>query len=220
VARTAQRLGITSALNDSPSLALGSAEVTPLELTAAYAAFANGGTGVIPYVITSIKDHKGAVLYKRKPQDLGRVIEEPYVAMMNAMLRETLLSGTARKAALPGWQAAGKTGTSQEFRDAWFVGYTGALTTTVWLGNDDSEATKKVSGGSLPVEIWSRMMQAALRGSKPVALLTDWRYSQTQEVAGQALDTTGNVGDPQRIDPPEDVPADPGLPVDITQQAQ
>jgi penicillin-binding protein 1A len=175
---------------------------------------------VIPYVITSIKDQKGKVLYKRKPQDLGRVIEEPQVAMMNAMLRETLLSGTARKAALPGWQAAGKTGTSQEFRDAWFVGYTGALTTTVWLGNDDSDPTKKVSGGSLPVEIWSRMMQASLKGTKPVALLTDWRYSQTQEIVGQPLDTTGNVGEPQRIELPEEGPANLDMPMDITQQAQ
>ncbi len=223
VARTAQRLGITSALNDSPSLALGSAEVTPLELTAAYVAFANGGTGVIPYVINSIKDAKGKVLYKRKPQDLGRVIEEPYVAMMNAMLRETLLTGTARKAALPGWQAAGKTGTSQEFRDAWFVGYTGALTTLVWLGNDDSDPTKKVSGGSLPVEIWSRMMQAALKGETPVAMLTDWRYSQTQEIAGQPMDTTGNVGEigePERIGMPDEAASDASAPLDITQQPQ
>ncbi len=218
VARTAQRLGITSALNDSPSLALGSAEVTPLELTAAYTAFANGGTGVIPYVIVSIKDHQGDVLYKRKAQNLGRVIEEPQVAMMNAMLRETLLSGTARKAALPGWQAAGKTGTSQEFRDAWFVGYTGALTTTVWLGNDDNDKTRKVSGGSLPVEIWSRMMQTALKGTKPIALLTDWRYSQTAELQGQLDETTGNVGEPPPLDPP--VQGDPGMPVDITPQGQ
>jgi penicillin-binding protein 1A len=209
VARTAQRLGITSALNSSPSLALGSAEVTALELTAAYTAFANGGTGVIPYVITSIKDQKGKVLYKRKPQDLGRVIEEPQVAMMNAMLRETLLTGTGRRAALPGWQAAGKTGTSQDFRDAWFVGYTSALTTTVWLGNDDNDTTRKVSGGSLPVEIWSRMMQTALKGTKPVALLTDWRYSQTQEIVGEPIDLTGEVGSAERIMLPEDMAEDP-----------
>jgi penicillin-binding protein 1A len=220
VARTAQRLGITSALNDSPSLALGSAEVTPLELTAAYTAFANGGTGVIPYVIVSIREQKakgGKLLYERQPQDLGRVIEEPQVAMMNAMLRETLLTGTARKAALPGWQAAGKTGTSQNFRDAWFVGYTGALTTTVWLGNDDSDPTRKVSGGSLPVEIWSRMMQDALKGATPVALLTDWRYSQTQEVAGAIDETTGNVDlvPPQRIGLPEEE-GEIGEPVSIT----
>ncbi len=90
----------------------------------------------------------GKTLYRRKPANLGKVIEDQHVAMMNAMLRETLLSGTARKAALPGWQAAGKTGTSQEFRDAWFIGYTAALTTAVWLGNDGNDPTKKVSAAA------------------------------------------------------------------------
>ena len=80
------------------------------------------------------------------------------------MMQETLLTGTARKAELPGWQAAGKTGTSQDWRDAWFVGYTSYLVAGVWLGNDDDSPTKKVSGGNLPVEIWSRFMKAAHEG--------------------------------------------------------
>jgi penicillin-binding protein 1A len=88
--------------------------------------------------------------------------------MMNAMMRETLLTGTARGAQLPGWPAAGKTGTSQDFRDAWFVGYTSRLVTGVWLGNDDSSPMKKATGGGLPVEIWSRVMKAAHQGV-PVA---------------------------------------------------
>ena len=90
--------------------------------------------------------------------------------MMNAMMRETLLTGTARKAEIPGWEAAGKTGTTQDFRDAWFVGYTGSLVTGVWLGNDDSGPTKRVTGGNLPVEVWSRFMRTALQNSQPVAL--------------------------------------------------
>ena len=89
--------------------------------------------------------------------------------MMNAMMQETLLTGTARKAELPGWQAAGKTGTSQDWRDAWFVGYTSRLVTGVWLGNDDGSPTKKASGGNLPVEIWSRFMRAAHRGRAAAA---------------------------------------------------
>jgi len=91
-------------------------------------------------------------------------------------MQETLLTGTARKAELPGWQAAGKTGTSQDWRDAWFVGYTSYLVAAVWLGNDDDSPTKKVSGGNLPVEIWSRFMKAAHEGA-PVAALpgVDWR---------------------------------------------
>ena len=92
------------------------------------------------------------------------MIDPQYVAMMNEMMQETLLTGTAHKAELPGWQAAGKTGTSQDWRDAWFVGYTSYLVAGVWLGNDDGSPTKKVSGGNLPVEIWSRFMKAAHQG--------------------------------------------------------
>ena len=106
----------------------------------------------------------GKLLYQRTPDNLGRIIEPRYVAMMNAMMQETLLTGTARKAELPGWPAAGKTGTSQDFRDAWFIGYTGHLVTGVWLGNDDNSPTKKTTGGGLPVEIWSRFMKAGAPG--------------------------------------------------------
>src|SRR5207253_4665790 len=90
--------------------------------------------------------------------------------MMNDMLQETLLTGTGRKADIPGWPAAGKTGTSQDFRDAWFVGYTGQLVAGVWLGNDDNSPTRKVTGGGMPAEIWSRFMRAAHQGI-PVAVL-------------------------------------------------
>jgi len=85
-------------------------------------------------------------------------------------MQETLLSGTAHKAELPGWMAAGKTGTSQDFRDAWFIGYTANLVTGVWLGNDDSTPTRKATGGGLPVEIWTRFMKAAHQGVTPVPL--------------------------------------------------
>src|SRR5207244_12163071 len=94
----------------------------------------------------------------------GRIVEPRHVAMMNAMMRETRLIGTAQKAQLPGWQAAGKTGTSQDFRDAWFIGYTSHLVAGVWLGNDDSSPTKKATGGGLPVDIWSRFMRSAHQG--------------------------------------------------------
>ena len=103
-----------------------------------------------------------------QPDQLGQVIEPRHVAMMNTMMRETLLSGTARKAEIPGWMAAGKTGTSQDFRDAWFIGYTANLVTGVWLGNDDNSPTRKATGGGLPVEVWTRFMRAAHQGV-PVA---------------------------------------------------
>jgi penicillin-binding protein 1A len=170
VVAVAHRLGITSNLEPVPSIALGSSEVTPLEMVSAYAAFANGGVGVQPHVIARVRTVSGKQLYARRNASFGRVIDPQCVAMMNQMLEETLLTGTARKAELPGWQAAGKTGTSQEWRDAWFIGYTGALVAGVWLGNDDSSPTKKVSGGNLPVEIWSRFMKAALQGVPPTGL--------------------------------------------------
>ena len=168
VIRTAYRLGIASKLEPNASIALGTSEVSPLELVSAYTPFANGGLAVAPHVIARITAGNGKVLYVRNEQPLGRIIEARYVAMMNEMMQQTLIIGTARKAALPGWPAAGKTGTSQDFRDAWFIGYTSHLVTGVWLGNDDGTPTKKVTGGALPVEIWSRFMRGAHQGV-PVA---------------------------------------------------
>ena len=189
VVQAAQRLGIASPLQANPSIALGTSEVTPLELVGAYAAFANGGVGVIPYVVASVKTTDGRLLYKRGEAGLGRVVDPSAVAMMNAMMRETFLIGTARKGEIPGWETAGKTGTSQDFRDAWFVGYTGTLVTGVWLGNDDGSPTKRLSGGNLPVEVWSRFMRMALAGQTPVSLPGGgtWQGRDSPaEVAGSA----------------------------------
>lgn len=170
IIRTAHRLGIGSHLEPNASIALGTSEVSPLELTGAYAVFANGGYRATPYVITRITDAKGKLIYARSNRPPPLVVDPRYVGMMNYMLRQTLTIGTAKHASLPGWPAAGKTGTSQNFRDAWFVGYTAHLVTGVWLGNDDGTPTKHVTGGSLPVAIWSRFMQAASQGV-PVAEL-------------------------------------------------
>ena len=126
--------------------------------------------------------------------------------MMNGMMRETLLTGTARKAELPGWEAAGKTGTSQDFRDAWFVGYTSRLVAGVWLGNDDNSPTKRASGGNLPVEIWSRFMGVALKG-QPVAGLPSgaWRSENAaipEEIAKPIDDLIGLfTGEPKSATP-------------------
>ena len=170
VIRTAYRLGIDSPLEPNASIALGTSEVSPFELVSAYTAFANGGYAASPHVIERIRTSDGKTLYARAPRALGRIVDARYVAMMNAMMRQTLVSGTARHAELPGWQAAGKTGTSQDYRDAWFIGYTSRLVTGVWLGNDDSSPTKKATGGGLPVDIWSRFMQTAMRGIAPTPL--------------------------------------------------
>src|SRR3954451_13937983 len=170
VVRTAHRLGISSKLDANAAIALGTSEVSLTELVGAYAPFANGGLGVSPHVVTRIRTGEGKVLYLRPADQLGQVIEPRHVAMMNTMMQETLLSGTARKAEIPGWMAAGKTGTSQDFRDAWFIGYTANLVTGVWLGNDDNSPTRKATGGGLPVEVWTRFMKVAHQGV-PIAAL-------------------------------------------------
>ncbi len=167
VVKTAHRLGISSKLDPNASIALGTSEVSVLELVGAYVPFANGGNAVVPHVVEGVRTLDGRVVYARPSSVLGRVVEPRIVAMMNQMMRETLLTGTARKADLPGWSAAGKTGTSQDFRDAWFIGFTSRLVTGVWLGNDDSSPSRKATGGGLPVEIWSRFMKVAHQGMTP-----------------------------------------------------
>jgi penicillin-binding protein 1A len=189
VVRTAHRLGISSKLDANASIALGTSEVSLTELVGAYVPFANGGQGVSPHVVTKIRTSQGKVLYARPADRLGQVIEPRHVAMMNIMMQETLLSGTARKAEIPGWIAAGKTGTSQDFRDAWFIGYTANLVTGVWLGNDDNSPTRKATGGGLPVEVWTRFMRAAHQGV-PVAALPGLQaggfFSNFLQAASQA----------------------------------
>ncbi|MGY8668418.1 penicillin-binding protein 1A [Bradyrhizobium sp. UFLA05-109] len=189
VVRTAHRLGISSKLEPNASIALGTSEVSVVELVGAYAPFANGGLAVSPHVVTKIKTIEGGkLLYMRQPDERNQVIEPRYVAMMNTMMRETLISGTAKKAEIPGWMAAGKTGTSQDYRDAWFIGYTANLVTGVWLGNDDNSPTKKATGGGLPVEVWSRFMRTAHEGV-PVAALPNsqvgWGLSNLAQAASQ-----------------------------------
>jgi penicillin-binding protein 1A len=188
VATTAQRLGIRSKLDANASIALGTSAVTPLELVSAYASFANGGVSVEAYVITEVITREGDLLYTRPDATPHQVIDPMILANFNVMMRETVKSGTAKKVDLPGWDAAGKTGTSQDFRDAWFIGYTGALVTGVWLGNDDNSPTKHVAGGSLPVEIWSRFMKQALAKTKPVILpASELPQSDLFSVLGRAL---------------------------------
>ena len=170
VTSTAARLGIRSKLEPNASIALGTSEVSPLELVGAYATFANGGAGVIPYVITDVRTRDGQLIYSRSGGGLGQVVTPQAVGMMNVMLHETMVSGTARKGDIAGWELAGKTGTTQEFRDAWFVGYSATLVAGVWLGNDDGTPTKHLSGATMPVDIWHKFMVAALKTERPQPL--------------------------------------------------
>lgn len=196
VVRTAHRLGIASKLDANASIALGTSEVSLTELVSAYAPFANGGSAVTPRVVSRIRTSGGKVLYMRPSDPPSQVVDPRYVAMMNAMMQETLLSGTARKAEIPGWPAAGKTGTSQDFRDAWFIGYTSNLVAGVWLGNDDNSPTKKATGGGLPVEIWSRFMKVAHQGVPVAGLPGGGRTGWISNVAQNAPPAPPQYGVP------------------------
>ncbi len=160
VISTARRLGISSKLHENPSIALGTSEVSLLELTGAYTPFMNGGYGVIPQIITRIRTRQGRVLFERSGSGPGQIIEPRHVAAMNRMLRAAITSGTGKNARMRR-MIAGKTGTSQGFRDAWFIGYSADLSTGIWVGNDDGSSMKKVTGSGLPARIWKKFMTAA-----------------------------------------------------------
>jgi penicillin-binding protein 1A len=170
VVQTARRLGIEAPLKANASIALGTSEVTLLELTGSYAAFMNGGYKATPHVIGRVSTHEGKVLYENTYTNPPRVIDPAVAAMMNQMLVRVVEEGTGRKARLDGWPAAGKTGTTQSYRDALFVGYTANLATGVWFGNDDGKPMKNVTGGGLPAETWKQFMQAAHSGLPPANL--------------------------------------------------
>ncbi|MCK5621983.1 MAG: PBP1A family penicillin-binding protein [Alphaproteobacteria bacterium] len=169
VTATARRLGITSEIGTDPALALGTYEVTLLELTAAYAVMANGGIGVWPYGITEVMDGEGRVLFRRSGGGPGRVVAAENVAAINDVLTATITWGTGKAAKLDR-PAAGKTGTSQDSRDAWFIGYTSDLIAGVWFGNDDNSPMDRVGGGSYPALTWRAFMQPALEGVAPKPL--------------------------------------------------
>ncbi len=168
VVDTAHRFGIQSKLTANASLALGTSEVTLMELTDAFVPFANGGYRAPVHMITKITDGDDKTLYDYPAEQQQRIITEQVLGMMNAMLRRTVEDGTAKRAKFGNWPAAGKTGTSQSSRDAWFIGYTANLTTGVWFGNDDGKPTKKITGGGLPAMAWKTFMTAAHKGV-PVA---------------------------------------------------
>jgi penicillin-binding protein 1A len=171
VIAVARRLGITTDLENAPSLALGTSEVTLLELTQAYGALASGGIGVWAHGIVEIKDVDGKILYRRSGGGPGRVIRPADSRQMTAMLSQAIANGTGKAAAI-GPPAAGKTGTSQSYRDAWFVGYTADLVAGVWVGNDDGSAMKGVTGGNVPAQLWAALMRKAHEG-KPVRSLVE-----------------------------------------------
>jgi penicillin-binding protein 1A len=167
---TAHRLGIASELRTDATLALGTSEVTLLELTGAYGAFASGGRLIEPHIVTAIRTGKGHVLYRRPAPTAQIVVSPQHAGALNDMLNAALVFGTGRSAGIPLHPACGKTGTAQDFRDAWFVGYTAHFTGGVWVGNDDRRPMKRVAGGTLPAKIWREVMLLAHEGLAPMSL--------------------------------------------------
>ena len=169
VIKMAKIMGINSPILNNPSLALGTSEVNLLELTAAYDVLANNGNGVFVHGIRSIENTDGENLFTRKIQGPGKILEATVVKTMTQMMEETIKTGTGKKARL-NRPAAGKTGTSQSLRDAWFVGFTSNIVVGVWFGNDDDSPMKKITGGTAPAILWNDFMKKAHLNIEPRAL--------------------------------------------------
>jgi penicillin-binding protein 1A len=163
VAATARRLGITTPINTDPAMALGTSLVEPIEMAQAYAAFADGGDKVTAYGVERIRTTSGQLLYQRRPQAPVPVIANPALDELTGMMRTVLTQGTGKRAAIPGYDLAGKTGTTSDYRDAWFCGFTGGLTTVVWMGRDDNRPMRRITGGIAPAELWHDYMRIALK---------------------------------------------------------
>lgn len=157
----ARRLGVTSNLEPDLSLALGSSGVPMIEMATAYAILGRGGLAVEPYAIKQITNKEGDVLYKREaPSKNRQVVASNDITQITAMMQSVIQNGTGKAASIP-YPAAGKTGTSQDFRDAWFIGFTNKYAGAVWFGNDDNSPTKRLTGGAAPARVWREVMMMA-----------------------------------------------------------
>ncbi|MGE4351497.1 MAG: transglycosylase domain-containing protein [Bdellovibrionales bacterium] len=193
VIAAARALGITSPMDRDLSLALGTSLATPLEMTGVYAAFATGGRAVTPYGIKEIRNRKGEVVFRREAVTLPVTVDQQAVATLVGMLQGVVSYGTGKRAALDR-PVAGKTGTSSDYRDAWFLGFTGDYVTGVWMGNDDNKPMKKVTGGNLPATLWHDFMVEAEAG-KPVSDLVSQSY--VPPPATQPMDILHDVPPPR-----------------------
>ncbi|WP_127076888.1 transglycosylase domain-containing protein [Rhodomicrobium lacus] len=170
VVEVANRLGVMSAKNVGLTMALGTSETTLLEMTSGFAVFANGGFSVVPEIVERIRDDQGRVLFERSKAPPPRIVSPRAISAMNDMMNSVVAGGTAMAASLDFYPAAGKTGTSQKYKDAWFIGYTAQWVGGVWMGNDNASPMRGVTGGSLPAEIWKQIMLKAHEGLMAKAL--------------------------------------------------
>ena len=225
VAATAKRLGIQSKINTDPAMALGTAEVTPLEMAQAYIPFSNGGYKATAHGIVRIRTASGKVVFQyREPGEDGgriRVINNPPLQEMNQMLRGVMTRGTGGGALIPGYDLAGKTGTTSDYRDAWFDGFTGGFVTIVWVGRDDNSQMAKVTGGMTPAAIWKTYMTSALKRIQVSAIPDGPAGGTLTPVAEDALrDLLGTQADAvaaSQVAPTTPVD-DNGLPPVVTMQ--
>lgn len=159
IIKTAQKLGLVDKLSNDYSIILGTSETTLMDLTSAYATFANNGKGVIPHTINEITTPSGEVIYSRHGSGVGTIISEKYTNDMNSMLKSVIEGGTGANANIAGETIYGKTGTSQNNRDAWFIGYTPKYITGIWIGNDNNTPMSSSSyGGTIPAKIFKAIM--------------------------------------------------------------
>jgi penicillin-binding protein 1A len=168
VADVATRLGITTMPGRGqfvpPSIALGSIETTLWDMTSAFAVYMNDGRRIDPHIISSVSNSAGQELYRRPPYEAPRVLDEEVVRRMTSMMGAVVIRGTGTGANLGGRDVAGKTGTSSDWRDAWFVGYTADYTAGVWVGHDDFTSMGRTTGGTIPAQIWNDTMRVAHQG--------------------------------------------------------
>ena len=163
----AHRLGLGTELKPFPSIALGSDETTLFDMVRAYGAFARSGKRLDPYIIESIHNTRGDLIYSRKPYPSAKVLEPGVARDMNEMLQRVITHGSGGRAKIDGWVIAGKTGTSQSWRDAWFIGYTSNVIAGVWMGNDNNKPMARITGGSMPAQVWHDMMTLVLKDYTP-----------------------------------------------------
>jgi penicillin-binding protein 1A len=201
VAETAKRMGITTPVRAVPAIALGAGEVTPLEMASAYGTLANGGVHIAPHAINEVTDVNGEILFT-DPATATEAISPAVAYLTTDLLKGVIASGTGTAANI-GRPAAGKTGTTQEYRDAWFVGYTPDLVTSVWVGHVEGQIEmtnvhgKKVTGGSFPAQIWAAFMKAALANTPasefpvPKGLTTATICLDSGQAAGQFCPNQG-----------------------------
>ena len=170
VAATAERLGITTQINTDPAMALGTSQVTPIDMASAYGAFAAGGVKVSPYAVETIRASNGQLVWRHRPAPAAQVIGNPALGEMDRMMRAVVAEGTAYRAAIPGWDIAGKTGTTTDSKDGWFCGFTGGFAACAWMGRDDGAPVAHLAGGGPPAEEWRAFMLGALprAGAGPI----------------------------------------------------